>query len=129
MENSKKLSFKHKKSIDGEKMTCRVKTIPNTIMTSKTILPQATYNNFDGSVDKMKWIDYEDMQRFIVDHKKELFEKGKKYKIIVLGPTGWRSGKERLFTSDEIDFYDPNVWYDDGDDLEECAAVRIIEIP
>lgn len=129
MEKSEKLSFKRNKSIDGLKMTCRVKKVPNTIMTSKTVLPYESYKNYDKSIEKLKWVDYEDMQSFIIKHKKELFTPGKKYKIIVLGPTGWRSAKERLFTSDEIDFYNPELWYDDEDELDECAAVQIIEIP
>lgn len=79
------------------------------------------------SVKDATWMDYEKVQEYIIKNKKEIFKGAKtgRYQINILTDQGWRAGK--LFEKgDPIDFYDPKVYYDGSDDVDEIIAFQVV---
>lgn len=101
----------------------------NPLFKMKTFMLHDTYEvkKNGGSVNDAKWMDYKDVQKYVVKHKKEIFKGAKtgKYQINVLTAAGWKSGK--IFEATEHPkFYDPTKIYDGGAQIEDIIAFQVV---
>lgn len=130
MLNSEKIELKGNTKIGDIQMTVRKKKIAKTL-TSTTIVPTKTYKNMKRDIKELTWVNYDEMREFVKQHEKELFKKGKRYVVEVLTEVGWRGGKDtRIFSYGEenIDWYDPEIFYGDNDEVDIVGAIQIQEI-
>ena len=82
----------------------------------------------DETIDKAVMLEYSKVQKFIKEHKGEIFKNGTKFKINVLTDEGWRGAKNGYFRKNEEPiFYDAAKNYDDDRAaVDEVYMVQIL---
>lgn len=94
----------------------------------KTIITKKQLANMKRTTDYADGFDYKQMQEFIHRNKREFLSNlDKKHQINILTSQGWRSGKG--FNRYNIDFYDPAIYYNDDDAIEQIYGIQIVEYP
>lgn len=116
-------------TIDGEKIVYSKKKYKNTQINVYTLIAKGTFKNISKGTNKAVGIDYDDFQKLVKEHFDEKIKKpGKRYQINIWSNQGWRSGKS-FDGVENIDFYNPAIYYNEGvDNIEEVFGIQILEI-
>lgn len=91
------------------------------------LLPKESYENKRKGIEHGEQWDMDDVEKYIDEHKNELFKKGKAYAINTLLPRGWRKATKTENYDGKVQHITRKIYPEETEAEGYVYAVSIIE--